>query len=87
MRGFSETSFDNETLEKIYCNLCGRQITRNCFGYLEDHLSVTKTWGYGPPADGETHSFDICYDCYDKVSEQFKIPLKVFSGLPEMEHA
>ena len=60
---------------KIHCNKCKREIVVNEFGYLEDHLSVTKTWGYGSPIDGETHSFDLCFECYTDMLDKFEIPV------------
>ena len=68
--------------DEIRCNMCGVEIRKNVFGYFEDHLSVAKTWGYGTTADGETHTFDFCFDCYSELTEQFKIPLnKIASNI------
>ena len=31
-------------------------------------------WGYFSEKDGESHSFDLCEACYDKLTAGFKIP-------------
>jgi len=66
------------------CNLCGQQVNKDDFGYIDDHLSVDKVWGYGTPLDGETHKFDLCYDCYTDLINRFVIKpevTSVFQGL------
>jgi len=83
MKTFLERTVAHEALDEIRCNLCGRQIKRNGFGYFEEHLSVTKTWGYGPPADGETHAFELCFDCYDQLVGRFQIPPRILVDLQE----
>ena len=76
---------ENNTVASISCNQCGRSIEKNDFGYLEDHLCVTKTWGYGTTADGETHSFDLCFDCCSEMIDGFEIPVEVTAGMYETE--
>ena len=72
---------------EICCNMCGHQISKNGFGYFEDYLSVTKTWGYGTPIDGETHSFNLCFKCYSDMIDQFMIPPRVLADKHEIEIA
>ena len=87
MKVFLERTIAKEALEEVCCNLCGRQVGKNDFGYFEDHLSVAKTWGYGTTADGETHAFDLCFDCYSDLAEKFVIPPRVLDDMHEMEIA
>ena len=84
MKVFLERTIEQESmdLDEVRCNQCGHEITRNVFGYFEDHLSVSKTWGYGTAADGKTHAFDLCFDCYSELVEKFRIPPE-FRKLPE----
>ena len=74
MRIFSERAIAKESLDKIICNQCGQEINKNDFGYFEDHLSVSKTWGFGTAIDGETHKFDLCFNCYTDLIGKFKFP-------------
>lgn len=60
-------------LKELLCNVCGKPILKNTFGYYDDHISIEKRWGYGSPYDNETHNFEICHDCYDKMIKTFKI--------------
>ena len=87
MRIFSEENVTKKLLKQVKCNLCGQQLKKDDFGYIEDHLSVNKTWGYGQPVDGETHAFDLCYDCYTDFISRFKIPTKVISAFGKLEEA
>ena len=74
MRIYQETLVETTTVTRVICNFCGEQIRQNDFGYWEEHLSFNKTWGYGSPHDGETHSVDICLSCYQMLVEKMKIP-------------
>ena len=65
----------SEDVQEIFCNVCGTEIKKNSFGYYDQHLSVEKQWGYGSPFDSETHSFDICHDCYESLIKTFKIKI------------
>ena len=87
MKVFLERAISREDLDTVSCNMCGRQVGKNEFGYFEDHLSVTKTWGYGTTSDGETHSFDLCFDCYSDLSDSFVIPARVLAGVYGPESA
>lgn len=80
MKVFLERNVPKESLEQVSCNLCGSQVEKNELGYIEDHLSVKKTWGYGTRVDGETHSFDLCFDCYSEMVDKFAIPPKILEG-------
>lgn len=73
--------------DQVSCNMCGCQMRKNDFGYFEDHLSVVKTWGYGTIADGETHSFDFCFNCYTNLVNSFAVPPHVLAGMHEVEAA
>ena len=83
MKIFSDEIITQKLLTDVKCNLCGKQLKKDDFGYIEDHLSVNKTWGYGQPSDGETHDFDLCYDCYEDLISRFKIPMQLTSLLKE----
>jgi len=87
MKIFLEESVTQQLLSEVRCNLCGHQIKKDDFGYIGDHLSVDKTWGYGQPSDGETHAFDLCYDCYTDLISRFEIPAQVTSVFDGLEKA
>ena len=51
------------------CNACGRQIEKEA-------LWVRKEWGYFSKRDLEVLEFAICESCYEKMIDQFVIPVK-----------
>ena len=61
----------------LFCNMCGREIRMEKNQAREGILAVEQTWGYFSEKDGEIHSFDLCEQCYDCLTAQFKIPLSV----------
>jgi len=87
MRIFSKENVTQKQLDNVICNLCEQQLKKDDFGYIEDHLSIDKTWGYGQPTDGEAHTFDLCYNCYTDFISRFKIPMKVTSVFDKIEEA
>ena len=64
-------------VDSVKCNLCGRNVEKNAAGYFEDHISLTKMWGYHSPFDGEAHAIDLCVDCYKGWTSQFEIPPQI----------
>ena len=77
MRVFSEQTFIKQTVQSIQCNVCARDVIKDRSGYFEDHLSISKAWGYHSPYDGEIHGIDVCIDCYHNWTASFVIPPKV----------
>lgn len=77
MKLFNTNTSSQVEPEAIRCNLCGRYVEKNQIGYFEDHISVTKMWGYHSPYDGEAHAIDLCVDCYENWTRKFQIPPKV----------
>ncbi len=61
---------------EIYCNRCKKQI-KSRSGIAQEGLFHAETdWGYFSEKDGERHSFDLCEDCYDEITEAFAIPVE-----------
>ena len=58
----------------LFCNMCGREIRVEKGIAREGVLSVEQNWGYFSEKDGESHSFDLCEACYDRLTAGFKIP-------------
>ena len=59
----------------IKCNLCGNRIKKENEIYIEDFVTIKKTWGYFSQKDGYTHSFVLCEKCYDELVKKFTIPI------------
>ena len=77
MRVFFQENTIKHALSDIHCNVCGRSVSKDATGYFEDHVSLSKTWGYHSPYDGEIHAMDVCVDCYQGWTATFEIPPRV----------
>lgn len=73
MKAYKRVLVYKKAVKKVCCNFCGHEINKNQFGYMDEHISVKKKWGYGSIHDGETHSFDICMTCYERLVKAMKI--------------
>ena len=72
MREYKVTMQEEKILSRILCNGCGKEISADS----ADHFHGEKTWGYFSEKDGRQDSFDLCEDCYDKLTETFQIKMK-----------
>ncbi|MCD7716344.1 MAG: hypothetical protein LUI39_07820 [Lachnospiraceae bacterium] len=61
----------------IRCNGCGKTIAIEDDMYREGVLLVRQEWGYFSEKDGERHSFCLCEACYDKIIQNFAIPVEI----------
>lgn len=62
--------------EKIICNQCKKELKSERGHLKEGCFSVDYTFGYFSRKDGIRHRFDLCEDCYDRLLEQFAIPVE-----------
>jgi len=74
MRVYENVSVNDEKVQKVLCNCCGKEITKQQ-GYFCDHLHIEKQWGYFSEKDGRQDKFDLCESCYDKIVNGFVIPI------------
>ncbi|MDD7389822.1 MAG: hypothetical protein PUG60_09230 [Lachnospiraceae bacterium] len=58
------------------CNCCGKIMLQANGMWKEDFASFRKEWGYFSDRDGMVHRFDLCEACYNKMIEQFRIPVE-----------
>ncbi|MFG6333422.1 MAG: hypothetical protein K1W28_16710 [Lachnospiraceae bacterium] len=68
---------DKRTVEKIVCNQCGRELKLENGIVQEGVFKGEARWGYFSGKDGETHTFDLCEACYDRLIRSFQIPAAV----------
>lgn len=68
-------------LEQVICNCCGKRLKQREQIVLEGFCPVQVSWGYFSDKDGETHSFDLCEACYDRITGQFAVPVEKKEGL------
>lgn len=61
---------------EIRCNQCTKKIYRENGIVLEDFFEGNKQWGYFSKKDRSRDKFYLCEDCYDKMIQNFAIPVK-----------
>ena len=74
MRIFSE---DQKKISAVICNGCGRKLKVENGILKEGCFFGKQTFGYFSSMDGETHSFDLCEDCYKRLTGDFAVPVEV----------
>ncbi|WP_458398355.1 hypothetical protein [Anaerotignum sp.] len=72
MREYKITMAEKNVLSRVVCNGCGKEISMDA----ADHFHGEKTWGYFSDKDGRQDCFDLCEECYDKITENFAVKLK-----------
>ena len=60
-------------VQEILCNCCGRKIRIEKGMVMEGVFHGQVQWDIFKK-DGESHSFDLCEACYDRLTAGFKIP-------------
>lgn len=75
MRQYKTQLKETTEVEKIICNKCGKEIPVYKEVPAEDVLEVEKRWGYFSGKDNRIDKFDLCEECYDKLTESFKIKI------------
>ncbi len=61
----------------ICCNSCGKVMKVENGILKEDAFEATKEWGYFSNRDMEVHQFNLCEECYDKITSKFVIPVEI----------
>ena len=76
-----EVIYDPDTeeneLEAAVCNCCGKSMKIQNGMLLEGICSVDTTWGYFSGKDLEKHEFDLCEECYDRITLSFAVPPEI----------
>lgn len=71
MREYHAVMREEKELRRVICNGCGREIPLDSADYFHGE----KTWGYFSEQDGKQDCFDLCEDCYRRLTESFAIKL------------
>ncbi len=61
----------------IYCNKCGKELSYSNGMFKEGVLQIIKEWDYFSKKDLEVHQFNVCEDCYERMIEDFIIPIDI----------
>lgn len=63
--------YKGNKLTSVICNCCGRKLIVENEIVKEGVTRMYARWDYFSEKDGETHGFDMCEQCYDKMVEGF----------------
>ena len=63
-------------LAAVICNKCKKELNVKNGILKEGCFDVNAAFGYFSRKDGQLHSFDLCEDCYDKMTAEFEIPVE-----------
>lgn len=63
-------------LEQVCCNKCGRSLKVENGFLKEGCFHVDFSFGYFSTKDGMNHTWDMCEECYDKMIQEFLIPME-----------
>ncbi len=77
MRIYDNGGTQKEENFTVICNKCKKQIKVENNIIKEGIFSANHLFGYFSGKDGETHSFDLCEECYDEMIGDFMIPPQV----------
>ena len=77
MRVYGKTSHNANSPVKILCNKCGRIIKMDNGVVKEGIFSAEVSFGYFSKKDGIRHQFDLCEECYDRMTREFLIPVTI----------
>ncbi len=64
-----------QELVEVVCNACGKSLRVRKGLLLEECFYGVANFGYFGRKDKTTHQFDLCEDCYDKMTESFVVPV------------
>ena len=68
---------ERKVLDKVLCNCCGKRLHMAGNHVAEGVMHVCKDWGYFSKKDLVRHEFDMCEQCYAKMTAEFQIPVTV----------
>lgn len=75
MKVYKDVLISEKKVVDVICNMCGDKIKKTSDNNIYDYFHAEKLWGYFSDMDGERHSFDLCENCYKKITKDFKIPV------------
>ena len=61
-------------LEQVVCNCCRKNLLVENGILKEECIHIEHDFGFFGNKDGQSQRFDLCEDCYRKITEKFLIP-------------
>lgn len=66
---------EEKELVTAVCNACGKKLLVENGILKEECIHVNHDFGFFGAKDGESESFDLCEECYGKLTAGFQIPV------------
>lgn len=63
-------------LAGVICNCCKKELLVENGILKEECIHISHDFGYFSERDGETQFFDLCEECYSKMTAKFQIPVE-----------
>ena len=63
-------------LISVICNYCKKELPVENGILKAEAVQVKHTFGYFSKRDGQAEEFDLCEDCYKKITDRFQIPVE-----------
>lgn len=61
-------------LVSVICNGCKKELAVENGILKEEGIQIKHTFGYFSQKDGQAEEFDLCEECYNKITGKFRIP-------------
>ena len=71
MREYDEAQ---QKLQRVVCNGCGKDMEVENGILMEGSFHSDWMFGYFSKRDREKHDFDLCEDCYERITREFAVP-------------
>lgn len=70
------TNFEENQLLEVCCNKCGKVLKVQNGLLREGCFHAEHSFGYFSKRDGMKHVWDLCEDCYEKMIQEFVLPVE-----------
>ena len=67
---------DQKELVEVVCNCCRKNLLVENGFLKEECIHIKHDFGFFGTKDGQSQQFDLCEDCYRKITESFSIPVE-----------
>ena len=67
---------DQKELVEVVCNCCRKKMLVENGFFKEECIHVEHDFGFFGTKDGQSQRFDLCEDCYRKITESFSVPVE-----------
>lgn len=65
-------------LVEVVCNCCGRKLLVENGFLKEESIHIAHDFGFFGKKDGISQEFDLCEECYEKITAGFVIPAESY---------